>query len=111
MHFGFSSMVDEAPIDNALEQANASWYQGSPKDALEHYARAVELLAESTPLQMVVTAKNAYAPCLCEVGDFEAAMPIYPELEELCRAPIDLWSVCSGFGRRLMQFHCRARST
>ncbi len=79
-------MNDESLLsaEDYLNKANALWFQGQPRQALEFYELAVAALPEDASEALIVNVKSAYALCLCDVGNFNLAFELYPQLEKLC---------------------------
>jgi CHAT domain-containing protein len=67
-----------------LQKGHAHWFDGKPKQALAAYKKATAKLAPDAPVTHQIDVKSAYALCLCEIGDFEDALVLYPELHRFC---------------------------
>lgn len=67
-----------------LAAANALWFEGEPEKAMRSYLDAIDALTDQTPMSVVMDVKSAYALCLCEIGQLEAALELYPDLHQKC---------------------------
>lgn len=70
--------------EDCLTKATALWFQGRPHQALGLYADAVAALPPDAAAHIKARVKSEYALCLRAVGQVDAALAIYQELDALC---------------------------
>ncbi|KQI70759.1 hypothetical protein AN191_16400 [Loktanella sp. 5RATIMAR09] len=96
--------IEQGAAQDYLAKATALWYRGKPGQALDYYARADASLTPSEDVEFVVKVKQGYAICLREVGQAQAALELYPQLEALCdEGGLDPTTVLRGWAIALEQ--------
>lgn len=75
---------NEDDIASWLTSARALWFEGKPEEALVYFERAVAALSDEVPAPVRIDAQSGYCLCLCEVGQLEKALGLYPDIYRQC---------------------------
>lgn len=71
-------------INDLMQSGFDFWNVGKISDSLNSYRKAVSILPEDAPINIVVWAKKELANTLREMGHIQEALDILPEVEQLC---------------------------